>query len=63
MGLLRKIMMTNIDDTKIVKSAWSGFSCAKLEAGRNELGLCMARLECSNLERGVAKRILQLPKW
>ena len=30
------------DDTKIVKSRISGFSCGKLEAGRNELGLCTA---------------------
>ena len=31
------------DDTKIVKSRRSGFSRGKLEAGRNELGLCTAR--------------------
>ena len=30
------------DDTKIVKSRVSGFSRAKLEAGRNGLGLCTA---------------------
>ena len=33
------------DDTKIVKSRISGFSRGKLEAGRNELGLCTARYE------------------
>ena len=33
------------DDTKIVKSCVSGFSRGKLEAGRNELGLCTARYE------------------
>ena len=33
------------DDTKIVKSRRSGFSRGKLEAGRNELGLCTARYE------------------
>ena len=33
------------DDTKIVKSRVSGFSRGKLEAGRNELGLCTARYE------------------
>ena len=31
--------------TKIVKSRVSGFSRGKLEAGRNELGLCTARYE------------------
>ena len=46
-GLLRKMMMmmNNYDDTKIVKSRVSGFSRGKLEAGRNELGLCTARYE------------------
>ena len=29
------------DDTKILKSRISGFSRGKLEAGRNELGLCI----------------------
>ena len=33
------------DDTKIVKSRVSGISCVKLEAGRNGLGLCIARDE------------------
>ena len=33
------------DDTKLVKSRVSGFSPGKLEAGRNELGLCTARYE------------------
>ena len=33
------------DDTKTVKSCRSGFSRGKLEAGRNELGLCTARYE------------------
>ena len=33
------------DDRKIVKSRVSGFSRGKLEAGRNELGLCTARYE------------------
>ena len=44
-GLLKKKMMTmmkNYDDTK---SHMSGFSCGKLEAGRNELGLRTARYE------------------
>ena len=31
------------DDTKILKSRVSGFSRAKLEAGRNGLSLCIAR--------------------
>ena len=44
-GLLRKIMMMVYDDTKIVKSRRSRFSRGKLEAGRNELGLCTARYE------------------
>ena len=47
-GLLRKMrrrMMMNNDNTKIVKSRVSGFSRGKLEAGRNELGLCTARYE------------------
>ena len=52
-GLLRKIMMmmmmmmmmNNYDDTKILKLRRSGFSRGKLEAGRNELGLCTARYE------------------
>ena len=39
-GLLRTMMMT-----KIVKSRVSRFSRGKLEAGRNELGLCTARYE------------------
>ena len=33
------------DDTKIEKLHMSGFSRGKLEAGRNELGLCTARYE------------------
>ena len=33
------------DDTKILKWHGSGFSRGKLEAGRNELGLCTARYE------------------
>ena len=33
------------DDTKFVKSLMSGFSRGKLEAGRNEPGLCTARYE------------------
>ena len=47
-GLLRKMIMmmiNNYDDTKIVKSPVSRFSRGKLEAGRNELGLCTARYE------------------
>ena len=48
-GLLRMMMMmmmmNNYDDTKILKSRRSGFSRGKLEAGRNELGLCTARYE------------------
>ena len=32
-----------MNDTKIVKSCTSGFSRGKLEAGRDELGLCTAR--------------------
>ena len=51
-GLLKKMMLMIIDDddddddeeyTKIEKSRMSGFSRGKLEAGRNELGLCTAR--------------------
>ena len=38
-------MMMNNDDTKIVKSCVSGFSRAKLEVGRNGLGLCTAKDE------------------
>ena len=49
-GLLRKMNDDDddddeYDDTKIVKSRMSGFSRGKLEAGRNELGLCTARYE------------------
>ena len=47
-GLLRKNDNDDddeYDDTKIVKSRVSGFSRAKLEAGRNGLGLCIARDE------------------
>ena len=47
-GLLRKEDDDDddeYDDTKIVKSRVSGFSRGKLEAGRNELGLCTARYE------------------
>ena len=39
-GLLKKMMMMK---TKIEKLHMSGFSRGKLEAGRNELGLCTAR--------------------
>ena len=42
-GLLKMMMM--MMTRKIVKSRMSGFSCGKLEAGRNELGLCTARYE------------------
>ena len=38
-------MVVKYDDTKIVKSRVSGFSRAKLEAGRNGLGSCIARGE------------------
>ena len=44
-GLLKKIMMMNNMMTKIEKLHMSGFSRGKLEAGRNELGLCTARYE------------------
>ena len=44
-GLLRKIIMMMMMMMKIVKSRVSGFSRGKLEAGRNELGLCTARYE------------------
>ena len=37
--------MKKNDDTKTVKSLVRGFSRAKLEAGRNGLGLCIARDE------------------
>ena len=38
-------MMMMMMMTKIVNSRVSGFSRGKLEAGRNELGLCTARYE------------------
>ena len=41
--MMMMMMMNNYDDTKIVKSRVSGFSRAKLEAGRNGLGSCIAR--------------------
>ena len=46
-GLLKKMMMMMMMMmmTKIEKSRMSGFSRGKLEAGRNELGLCTARYE------------------
>ena len=44
-GLLKKMMMIMINDTKIEKFHMSGFSRGKPEAGRNELGLCTARYE------------------
>ena len=46
-GLLRKMMMMMMMMTRklAVKSRVSGFSRGKLEAGRNELGLCTARYE------------------
>ena len=37
--------MNNYDDTKIMKTRVSGFSRVKLEADRNGLGLCTARVE------------------
>ena len=39
------MMMMMMMMMKIVKSRRSGFSRGKLEAGRNELGLCTARYE------------------
>ena len=39
------MMKNNYDDPKIVKSHMSRFSHGKLEAGRNGLGLCTARVE------------------
>ena len=42
-GLLKKMM--NMMTRKIEKLHISGFSGGKLEAGRNELGLCTARYE------------------
>ena len=47
-GLLKKSADDDdeeYDDTKFEKSRVSGFSRTELEAGRNELGLCMARYE------------------
>ena len=45
-GLLKKMMMMkNMMTRKIVKSRMRGFSRGKLEAARNELGLCTARYE------------------
>ena len=49
-------MMMNM---KIVKSRVSGFSRAKLEAGRNGLGLCTARVESKVVAvcfQGLARR-------
>ena len=43
MMMMMMMMMNDYDDTKIVKSRVSRFSRAKLEAGRNGLGLCIAR--------------------
>ena len=63
--------MKNIiyDDTEIVKLRVSEFSHGKLEAGRNELGLCTARDESKScccvysqglvrLSRGVRRRFV-----
>ena len=45
-GLLRKMMMMMMMMMMTrLKSRKSGFSRGKLEAGRNELGLCTARYE------------------
>ena len=47
-GLLKKMMMMmmkNMMTRKIVKSRMRGFSRGKLEAGMNELGICIARYE------------------
>ena len=38
-------MMMNMMTRKVVKSLVNRFSRGKLEAGRNELGLCTARYE------------------
>ena len=49
----------NNDDPKIVKSRMNGFSRGKLEAGRNGLGLCTARVEsksCCCVFQGLARR-------
>ena len=39
------MMMKNMMTRKIVKSRMRGFSRGKLEAGMNELGICIARYE------------------
>ena len=45
-GLLKKMMMMkNMMTRKIVKFRMRGFSRGKLEAGMNELGICIARYE------------------
>ena len=47
-GLQKKMMMMmmkNMMTRKIVKSRMRGFSRGKLEAGMNELGICIARYE------------------
>ena len=44
-GLLRKMMMMMMMNMMTRKLCVSGFSRGKLEAGRNELGLCTARYE------------------
>ena len=43
MMMMKNIMMTR----KIVKSRMSGISRGKLEAGMNELGICIARVHVS----------------
>ena len=45
MMMMMMMMMKNMMTRKIVKSRMRGFSRGKLEAGMNELGICIARYE------------------
>ena len=45
MMMMMTMMMKNMMTRKIVKSRMRGFSRGKLEAGKNELGICIARYE------------------
>ena len=52
------MMMKNMMTRKIMKSRESRFSRGKLEAGRNEVGLCTARDESIKLLLCVFKAVL-----
>ena len=61
--MIMMMMMMNMMTRKLWKSRVSGFSRGKLEAGRNELGLCTARYESKRLLLVCFEGLARLSRW